>query len=164
MNCKMIQELIITDYVDGEAGHDLRREVEAHLGSCSTCRQFEKAVREVAVKPFKGMPREEAPAYIWNRVKEEISLQKSPALTEKVLEALHGFASAILRIPRPALAFAAAAAIIVAIVLARMPSTNNSLDSYLAEEAEFIASLDLDEGNGFGLTQLDAGNGIENML
>ena len=38
MDCKMMEEAILTDYTDGKLTGRSLKEVEAHLASCSRCR------------------------------------------------------------------------------------------------------------------------------
>ena len=52
MNCKKIQEWILTDYLDGEMSQDQKDVLEKHISSCSECKRFLFAAKETVVEPF----------------------------------------------------------------------------------------------------------------
>jgi hypothetical protein len=72
MECKKIQELLLTDYIDGEAGDALKNEVERHVNICHTCRQFKQSLLKIAIEPFRKAKESKPPDLAWNRIKEAI--------------------------------------------------------------------------------------------
>ncbi|MBN1526584.1 MAG: zf-HC2 domain-containing protein [Candidatus Omnitrophica bacterium] len=170
MRCERIQGLILTDYTDGRLGEAMRREVAAHIKGCAACREFEAAVRAKAVKPLRGAEKPEAPAYLWGRIRQRIEAEGRPAGAFGIGDVLAGAAGvfrrgmdAILRIPKPALAFATVAMLIIAVTLARQPIERRSLNNYLNEQIEFMAGLDTFNGNG-GIFDTGTGTGMEDIL
>ena len=73
MKCKEIQEVLLTDYLDGMMNEQNRREAEAHLSSCVYCKEFMEIAIESTVEPFKNAPKLSlSHEKIWQRIKEEI--------------------------------------------------------------------------------------------
>jgi hypothetical protein len=69
MDCKRIQEMILTDYLDGEENEDLRFFIKNHLDRCRDCKEFEKMVHEHAVDPFKAGKQAEVPQAVWQNIR-----------------------------------------------------------------------------------------------
>ena len=44
MNCEKIQELLMADYIDGEANIKLRAKIEKHLAACDNCSKMKEAL------------------------------------------------------------------------------------------------------------------------
>ena len=169
MRCERVQELLLTDYTDDRLDGALRREVAGHIKSCGVCRDFERAVREKAVAPLKRAEKMEPPAYIWERIRREVSAEKRPAID--VYGALAGAAGtlrrgleALTRIPKPALAFAMVAMLIIAVALARQPIERRFLNNYLNEQIEFMAGLDTFNGDGADMFDTSTGSGAEDLI
>ncbi len=105
MGCKNIQELLKSDYLDGELGPTQEQVVREHLLKCPTCRQLEsrlKAQRELIMSAKKDAP----PERVWQNIRRAITAER--AGEEKWLF-----------MPRPVFALATAlTAIICVIVLA----------------------------------------------
>jgi hypothetical protein len=72
--------------------------------------------------------------------------------------------SPLLKIPKPAIAFAATAAIIIAVIMARPATNKYGAYEYLNEQMDFMTSLDLAEANGNGAFDTDINTGVENIL
>ncbi|MEI6633027.1 MAG: zf-HC2 domain-containing protein [Chlamydiota bacterium] len=145
MKCTEIRELIASDYLDGEIEGDARGEVARHLEACLGCRQFEGTVRRAAVDPFRGAPRDTAPASLWLKVQRGIAREQERGVCAALTRAWRS-----LRFPAYAAASAAAAALI-AVFLARAPFTvpggtrapsadTEELQAYLQEQLSSLAS------------------------
>jgi predicted anti-sigma-YlaC factor YlaD len=139
MKCELIRELVFSDYTDGELGGRFRSEIDEHVRSCASCAELVKRVREEAVEPVRSAPKAEVPPYLWARIRERIASEveersNAGGLAGWALRALSG-------IPKPVVAFAAAAAVIIATVIARPIVQTRAANEYIAEEVEFIASL-----------------------
>jgi hypothetical protein len=81
MECKKIQELLLTDYIDGEANDALKNEVERHINICHTCRQFERDLLKTAIEPLRKAKESKPPDLVWNHIKEALgkeALGKDP--------------------------------------------------------------------------------------
>lgn len=162
MNCKRIQELLITDYSDGEISERLKRMVERHLSICNECRQFEQAVLKTTIEPFKKAQKIKPPNYVWSQIKETIIKEKSRQ-PERVLVNLRDFLYRILYIPKPAFVIATAMVVIlVAIIVTRMPFDNQKMvNGYLEEQMVFLSYLDTDELGYYDEDYIDLGTSIE---
>jgi len=77
MNCKKVQELILTDYLDNqmEAGEKLF--LESHLARCADCREALAAARKVTDELFAGAQQLNPPDFLWQQVKKSIIAQES---------------------------------------------------------------------------------------
>lgn len=111
MDCKTVQESILTDYIDGQLDGKARARIEAHIGDCAACGEFLRSVRKAEGEIFKGVVGVTPPEYLWSRVKEAVIAEDRKSL---------GFAEGIFRrvrefvyIHRPALAMATVAVLIV---------------------------------------------------
>jgi predicted anti-sigma-YlaC factor YlaD len=135
MRCERIQELILTDYMDKELDEKLVREVDRHILSCAACREFKRLAVRKAEQPFKAAQPQEAPSYIWERVKQEI-------FAEPERRSIIHF--------RPAIVFAAAAVVIIAIFIARPIVQTRAANAYIAEQIDFMMRVDIAEANGNG--------------
>jgi len=69
MDCKKIQELIITDYLDNEMNNKL---VERHIESCDDCRKFLILTQKTIVDPLSKAKKDHlSRELIWARLQEE---------------------------------------------------------------------------------------------
>lgn len=145
MRCERVQELILTDYTDRALDEKLAREIDEHIRSCDACREFKRAAGESAVQPFRAARSAEAPSYIWERVKQKIAAE-----TPARVGILDNIFWSLGRIPKPAVAFAAAAALIIAVLIARPIAQTRAANEYMAEQISFMMQADIIEGNGNG--------------
>ncbi len=81
MNCNDINQLVLTDYIDGELAPAKIKMIDAHIDDCAACRSQVEAVRQqsdlLAQAQNIGVPHE----LVWNRIKIGIREQRvvSPA-------------------------------------------------------------------------------------
>jgi len=151
MKCERIQELLLTDHMDGELRGALRREVDEHVRSCASCGEFARAAL-ISASPLKAAGKEEAPSYIWHRVKERIvpGREARAGVMRDIAEFIGRSRAPLAMIPRPAIAFAAAAMVIIAVLAARPIVRDRAADAYLNDQMSFMISLDAEESNGSG--------------
>ena len=165
MRCERMQELLLTDYIDGELDEKLRRDVDEHVHLCASCRELKRAILERSDQTRKAAVVEEPPAYVWERLKAKILAE--PVARRGVLsgaaDSIKEAFSVLARIPRPALAFAASALVIMAFLVAR-PSADAGVNAYLAEQMDFMTRLDTAEGNGNGFFDTDLRTSAENII
>ncbi|MCD4781254.1 MAG: zf-HC2 domain-containing protein [Candidatus Omnitrophica bacterium] len=77
MNCKEIQELILTDYLDGEIHQGKKGLLESHLASCRDCKEFFVLAQQTTVEPFmKAKKYDRSRAVVWARLQEDIQNEK----------------------------------------------------------------------------------------
>ena len=88
MKCKKIQELLLSDYLDGELNDDLHNEINIHLSMCPECRQFESALHKKVVEPLKKAKKINPPERVWVHIKEAIVREESEK-SEGFLGKLH---------------------------------------------------------------------------
>lgn len=116
MNCERARQLLMTDYLDGEATEALAKEVFMHLESCAQCRKLEEALRRQVSEPLRKAQKAGPPDFIWQNIREELLAQKAEE-GGSVLAALKERLSFAFRIPKPVLATAMIALIIFSLFL-----------------------------------------------
>jgi anti-sigma factor RsiW len=71
MNCKHIQDVILTGYIDGELSAEEKSVMDSHISSCTACRQF-----LTSVQLTNGVLHQTTPSFpqdkIWLNIKEQI--------------------------------------------------------------------------------------------
>ena len=135
MDCKKMEEVIFTDYIDGKLEGGAFREAEEHLASCAKCRGLAQELASVA-ESLRNVRREEPPARIWEKVRAGITVpEREPAW-------------AFFTRARPAFAMAAVAAAILAIFIAVRPMFIKQVSP--AQEQYDILSLSVSDTNGNG--------------
>jgi len=72
MNCKNIQKLIITDYIDNELDAKSQQNIEQHLSVCKACREFAETVRDTVKQPFEHEQYIQPPRSLWHAISERI--------------------------------------------------------------------------------------------
>lgn len=108
MDCKKMEEVILTDYIDGKLEGTALRQAEEHIASCDRCRGLVQEFRAVAAS-LRNAPREEPPDRVWEKIRAAITVpERKPAWT-------------IFTPRRPAFAFAALAVALIAIFIAIRP-------------------------------------------
>lgn len=109
MNCKKAEEMILTDYIDGNLKDEALREVEEHLAACQYCRDL--AVRAVSSRRMlKSAAREVPPEGLWSKIRAEIiSEETKPGFFDRIFDQARYFFGHL----RPAVAAAAVAAIVI---------------------------------------------------
>ncbi len=161
MDCKKIQELIITDYLDNEASAAVREEVRAHLSSCAGCREFEQAVRRLTSEPFRKIKRQEPPVEIWQRIQDSLE-QKQEKEPRAFLAGLLDLLSSRVRFRKPVFALSSAIAVaIMVIFLVQAPLYRQKMiNQYLQEESQYLLSLRAPVNGGLE-SEFELGTGIE---
>jgi len=104
MKCKDIQELLKSDYLDGELDPGREKAVEEHLLKCPACRELEgrlKTHHEILQSAKKDAP----PEYVWQNIRRAI-------ITEGTTREYR-----VHFIPRPVFALATALTAIICVVV-----------------------------------------------
>lgn len=76
MNCKKIQELILTDYVDGEMDEGEKEVVLRHSANCVDCQNFMVTAKEMIHEPFRNVESINPDALLWYKIKQGIETEK----------------------------------------------------------------------------------------
>jgi len=158
MECKKIEELLLTDYPDGEVRGRVKNKVEEHLRTCFECRQFEHTLRRAVIEPFKNSIRIKPRGTVWNRISEAIVLEERRK-SESFLGKIQDFLQRIFSMPRVAYTLATvitAVFILTVMVIKFQPSDHKVVSvqpteeieylTYLVEEAEYFLA---DENGGY---------------
>jgi len=133
MDCKKMEEIILTDYIDGKLEGAVLKEAEGHIASCAGCRGLVREFKAVAAS-LHNAPREEPPDLVWEKIRAAITAsERAPARTF--------FTRA-----RPAFAFAALAAAILAIFIAVRPTFLKEVSP--VREQYDVLSLSVSDTNG----------------
>ena len=117
MRCKKIQELLKSDYLDGEVNQREERQISEHLAKCQECQRLEKELQGQRMV-FEKAKRQQVPEGVWQNIRDTIvteQLNEESRVSRGILERLRAF----LFPPRPVFAIAGAlAAIIFAVIVA----------------------------------------------
>jgi anti-sigma factor RsiW len=146
MNCKQAEQILLTDYPDGELSGAARVAIQDHLQVCAHCRTFEQRVRVGALLPFKAPGDLQPPEGLWQDIAQ--SIQAAPARPFWAEKYIWGPLRFILVHPRPAFA-AATFVVVVSLTLAMMRVTYVSrarMRTYVAEQMFFLSNVPIGSG------------------
>ena len=141
MECKKVQDRLITEYMDQELSSGESEEVERHLTACLDCQRFFEAVQRSAVVPLKEAGEMQPDSIVWQRIQEKIEAKR--------LRSANGFwkladvLAPLLRMPQPVFRVAfVTALILVVVVLAKWPSSYaDPVYGYISEQMTFMDGL-----------------------
>ena len=103
MNCKSIQELILTDYLDDELDIQQKKVIDGHLASCVHCQEFLAVAKETSVDPLSQSQKISlSEEKIWQNIKQQIDVNPSPK-EESVLSNIFSRITDLLVLPQPIL-------------------------------------------------------------
>jgi len=154
MQCEQCQQLILTDYLDGETNDTQNREIEEHLSRCPQCKEFAHNAKKITVEPFENMERLQPSPQVWVNIQEKINQpQEQPDVLAGFLDKVKELLSA----PRPAFALATALAVILMIVTLVPNKGNQSNVARIdpVEQIEYMASLEIYEPDENGYYETD---------
>ena len=80
MNCKMARELILTDYLDMEAGEKAGSDIKAHLDVCPECRKIAASAVDMNNEFLKIPQTLTPPEYVWRRIRDAVLSEKKEAV------------------------------------------------------------------------------------
>jgi anti-sigma factor RsiW len=151
MKCERIQDLILTDYLDGQLSADQARHIDGHLAQCAACAAFAQTARAAAFEPFRHAGMLTPPDAVWMNIKESIAVQEERSnvfaeLWEKV-RSLSAF-------PKPAFAVATVLALLLGTAV--FNPVRLSQEASVTDQGEYLDSLStvpgelsFNEGSGF---------------
>jgi len=141
MECKKVQDQLITGYADQELDPGGNAGIERHLIACPDCRSFFEAVQRSAVAPFKEAGEMQPEGFVWQRIQEKIEAEglRSENWFVKLADAL----VPLLRMPQPVFRIAFVTALVLGVVvLAKWPSSYvDPVYGYLSEQMTFMSGL-----------------------
>lgn len=137
MNCNRIQELILTDYLDGIIKEGPKKQVEDHLARCPQCLEFARTARKTAFESFERLEKTEPPAHLWSRIENAIMEENRPVVDQSPswIERL----KLVFANPRPVVAFVAVLALFIAAGTVRQFEIQKTADS--SQSIEYFVSL-----------------------
>lgn len=115
MRCKKIQELLKSDYLDGETNPGERRDIAEHLEQCLECRSVEQEL-QAQRRFFQEAKRQQPPDHVWQNIRNAIVEESSDQDNQPragILERLREFFWP----PRPIFALASAITMVVFIAV-----------------------------------------------
>jgi anti-sigma-K factor RskA len=154
MNCERTQELILTDYLDGQLSIEHKKQIDGHLANCQACSAFVAAARQAVFEPFAAAERLKPSDSVWAGIEAAIEDEHRKAdVWTDLWENLKSWGF----VPRPVMA----AALVMVTVLAigtlnqfRVRQEANAADAseYLDSLADVPGEISLndDDGKGFG--------------
>ena len=128
MKCKKIQEIILTDYLDGQLAERQRSLLSRHLAGCQGCKKFSIYVMKNIAGLFTNAERLIPSEIVWRRIKGSIEAEETtkPGVVTSFFERLKG----TLYILKPATIFVSALTFIIvaSLVLALYIGNQNKLN------------------------------------
>ena len=114
MLCRKIQELLKTDYLDGQVNEKQKQEIREHLLLCPKCRQLEQELQSQRLL-FQKAKQHDVPERVWHNIRNAIiteGLSEEKSSSEGFFTRLRNYLFA----PKPA--FVLATTLMVAIFFA----------------------------------------------
>jgi anti-sigma factor RsiW len=107
MSCRKIQELLKSDYLDGQANQREKQFIKEHLARCAPCRRLEEDLQaqQAIFKKAKRMP---VPEGIWQNIRQGIvseELKQNSGILQRLVDYLFA--------PRPVFVLASAFTIVI---------------------------------------------------
>jgi len=106
MNCKRIQEFLITDYIDGQMADKARSFIDKHLAHCPVCRGYLSSIKKEVVNPFVNSSKDVPDQLLWAQIKQTIEEEQQQQLEASLKPNFWEKISSAVHIPRPAFALA----------------------------------------------------------
>jgi predicted anti-sigma-YlaC factor YlaD len=78
MRCEAVQDLILTDYLDGEVEDAVGEQIVAHLAVCRGCDEFDAAVHKTATELFSKSKSPVTPPEIWPMIRTRLEKERLP--------------------------------------------------------------------------------------
>lgn len=153
MRCGQVKKLLLSGYPDGEISLEVRRDLCEHMEKCPKCREFEKEVMTLAIKPFLNSEKQVPPEQVWKNIKRTIELEPAPGFLDRFSE----WFSESFALRRRVFAAATVAAIVVVLILPRAYNNfeERKLSYFISEEMEFLYSLDESDDADIGIPMED---------
>jgi len=164
MNCRKIQEIILTDYIDGQLDDKRKGAIEEHLAHCHHCQELAGIAREGVLKPFINVKKQEVPAIIWDQVREEIVARQERKVvtgTTFLINLLEKIVP-VTTFPRPVFALASIATLMLMIgILPQLMMNNPTVKIDEVGQVEYLSLLTDTSGDVPAGESADLGTPIE---
>ena len=110
MKCNDWQDLILTDYLDDQMSKERTIQLEEHLSTCQECREFVAHARKAVIEPFENAEKAQPSEKVWHNIKDAIGEEQEAEEFVSLWDRIR----AIIFIPKPAMALATTAIVLVA--------------------------------------------------
>lgn len=147
MTCERVQELLLTDYIDGQLSAEVLREVEEHLDACERCRNFRDDVRRRITAPLKSFEKQSPPEGVWLNIKSAIFEEEQ--LKEHRFDWLRERLSTLIK-PVPVFAIATATAVVLVALFVAAPWNARYQAPERASMLSATGGAGLGENSNFG--------------
>jgi len=104
MNCQRVEELVLTDYIDGRMGDQFKGLIDQHLGECPACQELLDAVKRDVVGPLSNTPRLVAGEALWSQIREAVAQEERLRIEKAITPGFWEKLRSTVFIPRPAFA------------------------------------------------------------
>jgi len=154
MNCKKTQEIIITDYIDGQMGDKQKSLIDQHLAHCHACKGYLSSIKKEVVSPFVNASKDVPSELLWAQIKQAIEEEQQQQLETSLKPDFWERLRASVHIPRPAFALATIVTMIFMIGSTGQLFFNAPVMKINGQDqVEYLSSLinepmDLDSNNG----------------
>jgi anti-sigma factor RsiW len=157
MECRQVQELLKSDYLDGQIRERDGKIVMDHLASCAACRQMENELRLQRDFFQKNLQRP-VPERVWQKIQNAVVMENMRQ--DERLGSNVRFSRRLFFFPRPSV-FVLASSLAVVFLIAFLAVTTNQEKQYIATEGglEIIAGYNLNGSSDNLIT--DLGTSIE---
>ena len=108
MRCRKIQELLKTDYLDGEVSQKEEQDIREHLARCPKCRQLEEELQSQRAL-FQKAKQQRVPEHVWHNIRDAIIREEEESLSAGAFERLRNYLFA----PKPVFVLATTLAVAI---------------------------------------------------
>ncbi len=139
MNCSHIQDLILTDYIDGEVSPEMKAQIEQHTSECAECRTFLFEALQTTIKPLSKAEKDfEAKEEVWQKIQTQI--EEEQVKRPSILEYLSNGFKTFFAVPRAGVVFSA---VIIAMLTAAIyfQSPPSHVGHYGVEKAHVVTEV-----------------------
>jgi len=149
MDCKRTQELILTDYIDGQMGDKQKGLIDQHLAHCHVCKGYLDSIKSQAVNPFVNAPKVVPDDFLWTQIKHTIEEEQQRQAEKGFMPDFWERVRPLVHIPRPAFAFATVATLVFMVgITSQLVINNNQMMKINARDQVMYLSSLIDEPVG----------------
>lgn len=76
MFCDQMQEVLLTDFIDGQLESSARKNIEAHLSNCADCRSRVELYQQQVRPMFLQIAQSHAPTDLWQKIAPQLKTEK----------------------------------------------------------------------------------------
>ncbi len=118
MDCKKCQELILTDYLDGEIEGGLKNTLEQHMAVCDDCQGYFESAQKTVLQPLVNAKRNVlSKDAIWSRLQNDIHAEHEYKDEPEGQMNILGRLKSLIFMPKPVFALATFLAVIMTFLI-----------------------------------------------